>query len=136
MGDGADRLGGGAGRQRRAERTKKKNGEKGSVVGGRWLLKALGARGGEGKRGGAARCRVGVGEGAERGGVGFGDVGRHGTDAAAPGCSDSGGQHMPHGHGGRGRDRGGRRGAMTQGPSGSGWVRGERERAGQRGVGH
>jgi hypothetical protein len=67
--DGADRLGGGAGRQRRAERTEKKNGEKGSVVGGRWLLKALGARGGEGKGGRSARCRVGAGEGEERGPV-------------------------------------------------------------------
>jgi hypothetical protein len=41
--------------------------KKGSEVDGRRLLKALGARAGEGKGGGSARCRVGVGEGAERG---------------------------------------------------------------------
>jgi hypothetical protein len=52
MGDGTDRLGGGTGRQRHVERTDMKNGEKGSEVGGRWLLKAPGAWGGEGKRGG------------------------------------------------------------------------------------
>jgi hypothetical protein len=65
--DGADKLGGGAGRQRHAEQTKKKNGKKGSEVGGRRLLKALGARCGEGKGGGSARCRMGAGEGAGRG---------------------------------------------------------------------
>jgi hypothetical protein len=43
MGDGMDRLGGGTGRQRHVERTDMKNGEKGSEVGGRWLLKAPGA---------------------------------------------------------------------------------------------
>jgi hypothetical protein len=37
-GNGADRVGGGAGRQRRAERTEKKNREKGGEVGGRQLL--------------------------------------------------------------------------------------------------
>jgi hypothetical protein len=37
MGDGMDMLGGGTGRQRRAERMKKKNGEKGSEVGGQRL---------------------------------------------------------------------------------------------------
>jgi hypothetical protein len=73
--------------------------------------------------------------GAERGGPGFDDMDRHGTDMAAPGCSDSGGQRMPHGRGGRGCDRGGRRGATTRarvadmqdratsGPVGSDWVR-------------
>jgi hypothetical protein len=37
MGDGMDMLGGGAGRQRRVEWMKKKNGEKGSKVGGQRL---------------------------------------------------------------------------------------------------
>jgi hypothetical protein len=42
--------------------------EEGSEVGGLRLLKALRARGGEGKGGGgSARCRVGAREGAERG---------------------------------------------------------------------
>jgi hypothetical protein len=64
MWDGADMLGGGAGRQRRAERMEKK----GSEVGDRRLLKALGARGGEGKggvgsvpRGGRRRSGEGAG---------------------------------------------------------------------------
>jgi hypothetical protein len=35
-------------------------------------------------------------------GPGFGDVDRYGTDAAAPGCSDSGGRRTPHGHDRRG----------------------------------
>jgi hypothetical protein len=55
-------------------------------------------------------------------------------DVAALGCSDSDRQHMPQGHGGRGCDRGGRRGATTRarvadmwdramsGPTGSDWV--------------
>jgi hypothetical protein len=63
----------------------------------------------------------GTGEGAEKGG-------RHGTDAMAPGCSDSGGRCKKHGCGGCGCDRGGqwgtttwawaanKRGAMTRGP--------------------
>jgi hypothetical protein len=52
--------------------------------------------------------------------MGFGDVDQHSMDAVAPDRSDSGGRRMPHGHVGRGRDRGG---MMMQGPSGSGWVR-------------
>jgi hypothetical protein len=64
-----DRLDRGAGRQRHAERMEKKMEKKGSEVGGRRLLRALGARGGEGKGGGSARCYVGAGEGAERGPV-------------------------------------------------------------------
>jgi hypothetical protein len=67
-GDGADRLGGGAGRQWRAKQTEKKNGEKGSVVGGRWLLKALGAWGGEGK--GGVRLGAAWGQEERRGGGG------------------------------------------------------------------
>jgi hypothetical protein len=79
---------------------------------------------------GSARCRVGTGEGAERG-PGFSDMGQHGMDTAASGCSDSGGQHTPSG---RNCDRGGRwaamtrartadwRGVMTWVPGGSGWM--------------
>jgi hypothetical protein len=37
--------------------------------------------------------------GAERGGVGFGDIDRHGTDVVALGCSDSGGRRTPRGRG-------------------------------------
>jgi hypothetical protein len=45
--------------------------------------------------------------GKNRGGVrGFEDMDRHGTDAAAPGCSDSGGQRTPHGRGGHVRRTG------------------------------
>jgi hypothetical protein len=79
-------------RKRHTEWTEKKMEEKGSEVGGWRLLKALGAQGGEGKKGGGV-CSV-------RGWVG--DVGRHGMDAVALGCSDSGGWCMPHGRGGRG----------------------------------
>jgi hypothetical protein len=52
MGNGADMLGGGAGRQRHVEWMEKKMEKKESEVGDRWLLKALGAWGGEGKGGG------------------------------------------------------------------------------------
>jgi hypothetical protein len=64
---------------------------------------ALGAK----PRGGA--------NGAERGGSGFGDVDRHGTDATALGRSDSGGRCTPHG---RATNRGGRRGASDMGAVG------------------
>jgi hypothetical protein len=67
MGNGADRLGGGAGRQWRTEQMEKK----GSEVGDRRLLKALGARGGEGKGGGVGSVPRG---GRRRSGEGPGTV--------------------------------------------------------------
>jgi hypothetical protein len=48
---------------------------------------------------GSARCRVRVGEGAERGGGVRCHVGRHGTGAVALGRSDSGGREQ-RGHSG------------------------------------
>jgi hypothetical protein len=57
----------------------------------------------------------------QRGGVG--DVDRHGTDAAAPGLSDSGGWCTPHGHGGRATNRGGRQGASDVGTTADKWGR-------------
>jgi hypothetical protein len=95
----------------------------------------LGVRGGEGKGGGQLSAAWGQEKEQRGGGAGFGDVGRHSTDTAVPGCSDSGGWRTPHGRGGHGCDRGGRWGAttrarvadrwgaMTRGPGGSGWVR-------------
>jgi hypothetical protein len=67
---------------------------------------ALGAK----PRGGA--------NGAERGGSGFGDVDRHGTDVTALGRSDSDGRRTPHGRDGRATNRGGRRGASDMGAVG------------------
>jgi hypothetical protein len=84
------------------------------------------------------------------GGVhGFKDMDQHGTDTAAPGCSDSGGQRMPHRHGGRVRrtgdgggarvtratDRRGRAGRLRARWAAAGCGR-ERERVGQHGAGH
>jgi hypothetical protein len=57
----------------------------------------------------AVREKKGGGVGSVRGWVS--DVGQHGTDAAALGCSDSGGRCMPHGRGlSTGVDGGARRG--------------------------
>jgi hypothetical protein len=69
-------------------------------------------------------------------------VDQHGTDAAAPGRSDSGGRRTPHGRGGawlrhwRRRARAARaRPADRRGPVVAAGCGRERERAGQRGAG-
>jgi hypothetical protein len=83
---------------------------KGSEVGGRWLLKALGCAGRRGKK---------------EGGPGFGARGgENGEERGGPGVEgdNSCGRHRPPGRWARVapmlRDRGGRRGASDAGASG------------------